>query len=157
MSLLSQTFLIEEDISCTIYDVIFFLPVSESTLIFWTPGKCLLVLLPEYFALPIFAVSIYAMNRGVEVDHPIYSVLLFNLVFPTFATLVIVSASFFVNVNNWKTISSVVNLISMLYHHSSWAVLSALRHAMVTFCLAIVQLEFGLLKCYRRYNREIVF
>ena len=145
MSLLSQTFSIEEDmtdnISCTIYDVIFVLPANETTLSFWTPGKCLLVLLPEFFALPIFAISIYAMNRGVEVDHPIYSVLFFNLVFPTFATLVIVSTSFFVNVNSWKTISSVVNLISLLYHHSSWAVLSALRYAMVPFCLAIVQLE----------------
>jgi len=95
-------------------------------------GQCLLALLPEIEAIPIFALSIYSMYRGVEIDHPVYSLLFVNLIFPMMSTLVILFTSFFININHWKTISTVVNMITMLYHHSSWAVLSVLRFWLIT-------------------------
>ena len=83
-------------------------------------------------ALPIFALSIYGMYRGVEIGHPVYSLLFANLIFPMASTFCIVIASFTININHWKFISSVVNMITMLYHHSSWAVLSVLRFWLIT-------------------------
>jgi hypothetical protein len=99
---------------------------------FYCIGQCLLVLLPEIAALPIFAISIYGMNRGVEIGHPVYSLLFANLIFPLATTFIILFASFAININHWKAISSVVNMITMLYHHSSWAILSVLRFWLIT-------------------------
>ena len=72
------------------------------------------------------------MYRGVEIGHPVYSLLFANLIFPMASTFCIVIASFTININHWKFISSVVNMITMLYHHSSSAVLSVLRFWLIT-------------------------
>jgi hypothetical protein len=94
---------------------------------YWTPGKCFVVLLPELAVPPIFAVSIYVMNKGVEISHPVYAILFLNLIFPCFATVLILFSSFFFDIAYWKVIAAIGNMISMLFHHSSWAVLSVLR------------------------------
>ena len=108
----------------TIYDIFLNQPPSVP---FWTPEKCFVVLLPEIIALPIFGIGIYVMNKGVEIGHPVYSVLFLNLIFPCFMTIIILSTSFVLDIAQWKVIAAIVNMISMLYHHSSWVVLSVLR------------------------------
>ena len=55
-----------------------------------------------------------------------------NLIFPAVTTTIILLTSFFVSVNTWKTVSTLVNMITLLYHHSSWAVLSTLRYFLVS-------------------------
>jgi hypothetical protein len=100
---------------------------ANETLSFWTSTKCLLVLLPELPALPIFAVGIYIMYRGVEIGHPVYSIIFFALIFASLATALILMTSPFVDIDDLKNVSSISNMIAMLFHHSSWAVISILR------------------------------
>ena len=112
------------NISYSIYEIIINQPPNAAN---WTSAKCLMMLLPEMPALPIFAISIYIMNQGVEFGHPVYSVLFLNLIFSLGVTILIVVASFICDISGWTYISSIGNMIAMLFHHSSWAVLSVLR------------------------------
>ena len=108
----------------TIYDIIL---NQLSDVPYWTPMKCLVVLIPEIAAPIIFAISIYVMNKGVEIGHPVYAVLFLNLIFPCLVTVIMLSASFVLDIAQWKVFAGIGNMISMLYHHSCWAVLSVLR------------------------------
>ena len=87
-----------------------------------------MVLLPEMPALPMLGLSIYVMNKGVEIGHPVYSVLFLNLIFAFGMSIFLLLASIFCDIYRWALLSSVGNMIAMLYHHSSWAVLSVLRY-----------------------------
>ena len=98
---------------------------GNSTDIYWTPSKCILVLVPELLALVVFSVAIAIVYKGVEIDHPVYLVLLLDL------TAAIILASTVAGINSWKAVSSMLNMISLLYHHTSWAMLSVLRFLLV--------------------------
>ena len=104
---------------------------GNSTDIYWTPSKCILVLVPELLALVVFSVAIAIVYKGVEIDHPVYSVLLLDLVVPLVITAAIILASTVAGINSWKAVSSMLNMISLLYHHTSWAMLSVLRFLLV--------------------------
>ena len=111
--------------SYTIYQIIINQPSNASN---WTLDKCLMVLLPEMPALPMLGLSIYVMNKGVEIGHPVYSVLFLNLIFAFGMSIFLLLASIFCDIYRWALLSSVGNMIARLYHHSSWAVLSVLRY-----------------------------
>ena len=124
----------EDDMSLNSSENIFKLISSSSgnsTDIYWTPSKCILVLVPELLALVVFSVAIAIVYKGVEIDHPVYSVLLLDLVVPLVITAAIILASTVAGINSWKAVSSMLNMISLLYHHTSWAMLSVLRFLLV--------------------------
>jgi len=88
-------------------------------------------LLPEIVSLPIFGTAIVIMYQGVEIEHPVYSVLFNNLVFPFFVNIVIICSAFPSNMKIFLNVSVFGNMISLLHHHSSWMVLSGLRYAYI--------------------------
>ena len=98
---------------------------------YWTPSKCILILMPELLALVLFSIAISIVYKGVEIDHPMYSVLYLDLVVPLIITVSIILTSMLVSIHNWKAVSSMLNMISLLYHHTSWAILSVLRFLLV--------------------------
>jgi hypothetical protein len=121
-----------------IYKVMFgFGETQNQTAMYWTPGKCAMVLAPEVVALITLAVAAYVMYRGVDISHPVYAILFSNLVFPFCTSGAIVTVSFVLDVNTWKIVSSVANMISMMYHHTCWAVLSGIRYMLVQFRASI--------------------
>ena len=74
---------------------------GNSTDIYWTPSKCILVLVPELLALVVFSMAIAIVYKGVEIDHPVYSVLLLDLVVPLVITAAIILASTVAGINSW--------------------------------------------------------
>ena len=58
----------------TIYQILFE-TVSNEKDVYWTTVKCVAVLFPELVALILFSVAIVVMYKGIEISHPVYSVL----------------------------------------------------------------------------------
>ena len=88
-------------------------------------------LLPELVSLPIFAGAILIMYQGVEIEHPVFSVILNNLMFPLFVNLVIICSAFPSNMKIFLNVSAFGNMVCLLHHHTSWMVLSGLRYAYI--------------------------
>ena len=91
----------------------------------------ILALLTELISVPILAGAILIMFQGVEINHPVYSVLFNNLLFPFFITIITIISSFASNIKIFLNVSAFGNMISLLHHHSSWMVLSGLRYAYI--------------------------
>ena len=90
------------------------------------------VLLPEFVSLAIFAVAIWMMYRGIEIDHPVFRILFNNLIFQFFATAVIIIGE--VSAGNRKVailFSQFGNIVARLFHHCSWMILSFLRYSYI--------------------------
>jgi hypothetical protein len=105
-------------------------PVNERMTNFSTTFG-ILTLLPEIASVPIFSIAILIMYHGVEIEHPIYSVLFFNLIFPFFVNLIIISSAFASNMKIFLNVSAFGNMICLLHHHTCWMVLSGLRYAYI--------------------------
>ena len=71
------------------------------------------------------------MHKGVEINHPVFSLLFSNLLFPLVATLINLAALPLVPFQSWIRLSLFTNYLSMLFHTTSWGVISALRYAFI--------------------------
>jgi hypothetical protein len=91
----------------------------------------ILTLLTELVSLPVLAGAILIMFQGVEINHPVYSVLFDNLIFSFFITAITIISAFASNIKIFLNVSAFGNMISLLHHHSSWMVLSGLRYAYI--------------------------
>ena len=88
------------------------------------------VLLPEVFALPIFVAAIYVMYRGVEIDHPVFRIIFNNLIFQLTITAIVILFQLLSSIrNNAILASELANLAGLLFHNSTWLILSFLRYA----------------------------
>ena len=83
---------------------------------------------PDFLSFIFLAVGIYGMNKGIEIDHPVFSLLFSNLIFPFAATFLNLTALFLVNFQSWIRLSLFTNYLSMLFHTTSWGVISILRY-----------------------------
>ena len=86
-------------------------------------------LVPEVFNIVLLSFGIVQMYNGIEIDHPVYKVLFTNLVV-TLASSVACVATFFVN-TVWKfsSLLNAINYCGLMFHYSSWCVISILRLA----------------------------
>ena len=90
------------------------------------------VLLPEVAALPIFSAAIFMLHRGVEIDHPVFRVILNNLVFQLTMTVVVIIGQLTISIRkSAMLVSEFVNLAGLLFHQSTWTILSCLRYAYI--------------------------
>ena len=67
------------------------------------------VAFPDLIGIPFLAIAIHGMYLGIEIQHPIYSILIVNLIVPFSVTLAGVAAIFFLKVNPESDISYVIN------------------------------------------------
>ena len=58
----------------TIYQILFETQSNEKD-VYWTTVICVAVLFPELVALILFSVAIVIMYKGIEISHPVYSIL----------------------------------------------------------------------------------
>ena len=57
------------------------------------------VAFPDLIGIPCLAIAIHGMYLGIEIQHPIYSILFVNLIVPFLVTLAGVAFLFFLEVN----------------------------------------------------------
>jgi hypothetical protein len=93
----------------------------------------LLCVTPEYFNLVFLICGIYGMYQGIEIAHPIYSVLFLNLIVPLFTTILDLIAFFFISTYKYILFASTMCALSLYFHCTSWCVTSTLRFVYIIY------------------------
>ena len=91
------------------------------------PVVNVVLLLPEYANLLLFIAGIFGMYNGVEISHPIFSVLFANLVMGLVSTILNISGYIFFSLEQYLNYSSGCNGIFVNFHCSVWCITSILR------------------------------
>ena len=91
------------------------------------PVVNVVLLLPEYANLLLFIAGIFGMFNGVEISHPIFSVLFTNLVMGLISTFLNIFGFIFLSFERYLSYSSGCNGIFVSFHCSVWCVTSILR------------------------------
>ena len=72
----------------------------------------------ESFGLILMIFGLVGMFKGIEISHPVYSVLFQNLCFNALVTLVNLLAGMLVPFQTWVRILLVTNYFGMLFHNT---------------------------------------
>ena len=72
----------------------------------------------ESFGLILMIFGLIGMFKGIEISHPVFSVLFQNLCFNAFVTLVNLLAGMLVPFQTWVRILLVTNYFGMLFHNT---------------------------------------
>jgi hypothetical protein len=86
---------------------------------------------PEVLGLSLLSIGIYGMYCTIEISHPIYALLFINLIFPVVATVMSLMALAFLPFGQWVRLSLFFNCFSLLFHMTSWSVISVLRYIFI--------------------------
>ena len=83
---------------------------------------------PEYFNFVILLLAVYGMYHGIEIQHPLYAILLLNLIIPLCFTIVDMTAFVFISSNKYITLSNTNSGFSLFFHCTSWCLSSIIRY-----------------------------
>lgn len=86
------------------------------------------MVVPDVLGLLFLAVGIFGMYKRIEIDHPVFSLIYSNLIFPLTASIFNLTALVLVNFQLWIRLSLFTNYLSMLFHTTSWSVITFLRY-----------------------------
>ena len=88
----------------------------------------MLLVLPEYFILIFLFMGVYGMYHGVEISHPLYSVLFLDLIFPLAASILNMLAYHMVPIEKYVMVANVMSAICIQIHCNCWCVTSIIRY-----------------------------
>ncbi len=88
---------------------------------------------PEYINLFFLSCSIYGMYQGIEIVHPLYSVLFLNLIVSLLTTILDITEFFFISTAKYIVLSNLTNSLSLFFHCTSWSVTSILRFVFIVY------------------------
>ena len=87
----------------------------------------LITLVLECVNIVLLPLGIYFMYRGIEIQHPLYAILFFNLI-SSLASSIVNSAAFaFLSTEKFSQLSNLVNVLSLFLHDSSWLTSTVIR------------------------------
>ena len=98
------------------------------------PVVNVVLLLPEYANLLLFIAGIFGMYNGVEISHPIFSVLFANLVMGLVSTILNISGFILLGLERYLNFSSGCNGIFVSFHCSVWCITSILCYIYILHC-----------------------
>jgi hypothetical protein len=89
-----------------------------------------IMLYPECFNIIVLTSVLVPMYNGIEIEHPIYKVLFSNLCVSLLSSITSFACFFFnpITVLKFSKIMSVNNWVCVMYHYTSWCILSILRY-----------------------------
>ena len=88
----------------------------------------LFVITPEVASLGLLTLGLYGMYRGIEIQHPLYAVLFFNLVVAAASSLVNISAFLFISMDKYIRLSNLTNAVAVYFHGTCWFTTSVIRY-----------------------------
>jgi len=77
-------------------------------------------LAPEVLNLVLLAAGLCGMYLGIEIGHPVYSLLFTNLVFPFTVTVINLVSFMAVPLGTWLRILPYLNYLCLMFHSTSW-------------------------------------
>ena len=88
----------------------------------------LILVLPEYASLIFLLCTIYGMFQGIEIIHPLYTVLFLNLLVSLLSTVVNIVAFSFLSIEKYFIVTNLSNSQSSYFHCTSWCITSIIRY-----------------------------
>ena len=88
-------------------------------------------MLPEVLSLALLSIGVYGTYQGIEITHPIYALLFTNLIFPAVATTINLLVLTLLQFRHWVRLSLFFNFFSLLFHMTSWSVISVMRYIFI--------------------------
>jgi len=90
-----------------------------------------LFIVPELINVTCFLLGIYGMYHGIEIQHPLYAILFFNLIVPLISSTVNLSVVGFSSFETYLKVSNLTNWISIYFHGTSWLLSSLIRYVYI--------------------------
>ena len=88
----------------------------------------ILLVIPDYI-IPIFLlIAVYGMYHGVEISHPLYSVLFLNLIFTLCASVINISAFQMLSTEKYILLTNLMSVMCIQFHCNCWCVTSLVRY-----------------------------
>ena len=88
----------------------------------------LILILPETLNLIFLISGVTGMYNGVEIQHPLYTVLFTNLVVPLITSVLNLSSLTFISGGMYIRFSNLLNGLSMSFHCTAWFTTSLIRY-----------------------------
>ena len=89
------------------------------------------LIVPEYLNFPVLSMSIYGMYQGIEIQHPLYSVLVLNLIVALGTTIVHLAGFALLPIEKFIILSNLLNSQSLYFYCTSWCVTSVIRYVYI--------------------------
>ena len=89
------------------------------------------MIMPEYINAVMLRMAIYGMYKGIEILHPIYSVLFVNLITGLCQTVFNLLVFNFVRTDLFIRIANATNCCYLTFHCTAWSVTSILRYVFI--------------------------
>ena len=87
-----------------------------------------LLIFPEYVNFIFLFLGIYGMYHGIEIQHPLYTVLFVNLNVACISSAVNIIGFELIPVHKYAVLSNLTNSQSLYFHCTSWCITSILRY-----------------------------
>ena len=87
-----------------------------------------LLIFPEYVNFVILFIGIYGMYHGIEIQHPLYTVLFVNLNVACISSAVNIVGFTLIPVHKYVVLSNLTNSQSLYFHCTSWCITSTIRY-----------------------------
>ena len=91
-------------------------------------GLKMCIIIPELINMAFLLLGIYGMYRGIEVQHPLYAILFFNLIVSLLSSIINTSACGFISLDQYFMLSGMINAFSILFHGTCWLLSSLIRY-----------------------------
>ncbi len=85
----------------------------------------------DLIELSLLLMGIYGMYKGIEITHPIYALLISNLIFPFVGTALNLFLFAAIPFEDWTRLAMTVNVICTVFHITSWSTISVLRYVFI--------------------------
>ena len=94
----------------------------------WTILLRATIIVPEYLNGLFLVLGINGMHSGVEIQHPLYATIFFNLIVALFFTVVDIISFFFISTDKFISLANTSSGITLLFHCVCWCVTSVIRY-----------------------------
>ena len=91
-------------------------------------GLQMFFVVPELFNLVFLILGIFGMYRGIEIQHPLYAILFFNLIVPLITSSINITAFGFLSSEKYVRLSNLTNALSVYFHGTCWLLSSMIRY-----------------------------
>ena len=86
------------------------------------------LVIPEYVIFVFLVIGVYGMYTGVEISHPLYSVLFINLIFPLCASVINITAYQMISAEKYIMLANAISALCIEFHCNCWCVTSIVRY-----------------------------
>ena len=84
--------------------------------------------MPELLNFIFLVLGLFGMYNGIEIQHPLYATVFFNLLVALLFTIIDMISLLFLSVDKFVTLSKTTGGFSLFFHCSTWCISSAIRY-----------------------------